>query len=159
MKDMRDFLLSNNRIMFIILLMLLFISITVSAHSPSSMKLKNNPETEMLSVEITHQASDTSTHYVENIKIEVNNEIRINQNYTSQPASTFTYTYDNFLTNVGDNIKVVAICNLGGSITEQLIVGSEEASETEDDSTSGFGIIAIFASLVFILMILRKKNQ
>ena len=156
---MRYFLLSNNRIMFIILLVILFFTITVPAHPPSSMKLKYNPETEMLSVEITHQVSNTSTHYVENIKIVVNHEIRVNQNYTSQPGSTFTYTYDNILTNVGESIEVVAICNLGGSISEQLMLGSEETSETEDDSTPGFGIIAIFASLVFILMILRKKNQ
>jgi hypothetical protein len=159
MKDMRDFLLSNNRIMFIILFLLLFFTITVPAHSPSSMKLKYNRETEMLSVEITHQVSDTSTHYVENIKIVVNHEFRVNQNYSSQPGSTFIYTYDNFLTNVGDNIEVVAICILGGSISEQLMIGLEETSETEDDSTPGFGIFAIFASLVFILMILRKKNQ
>jgi desulfoferrodoxin (superoxide reductase-like protein) len=159
MKDMRDYLLSFKRIVLIILFVLLFFTIISTAHSPSSMKLKYNREAEILSVETTHQVSDTSTHYVENIKIVVNHEIRINQNYTSQPGSTFTYTYDNVLTNVGDKIEVVAICNIGGSISEQLMIGSEETSKTDDDSTPGFGIIAIFVSLVFILMILRKEYQ
>jgi len=54
-------------IMFLTLLSFIFTSFNVNAHSPSSIMLSYNKNTKELTVDITHEVSDSSTHYVKNI--------------------------------------------------------------------------------------------
>ena len=145
----------------IVLIFLIFTlsSISVNAHSPSDMNLSYNITTKELNVSITHQVSDPNTHYVNNIVIKLNGETNISKDYTSQPGSSFTYTYENFEATIDDEIEVAAFCIQGGSISKQLIVTSGEVSKSDDDSsTPGFELILFMVALIVLMIVIRKNR-
>ena len=162
MRQPRIFL--NNRLISItgILLLIFFTlsTINVSAHSPSNMNLSYNTNTKELDVSINHQVANPDTHYVNNIIIKINDITIQTEEYSSQPGSSFTYTYENFTATKDDKIEVTANCNQGGSITKTLTVTSEETSKSEDDdSTPGFELILIIFSIICIILILKKYEK
>jgi len=113
------------------LLCLVFLPQIVPAHSPSGMELDYDHEAQQLSVTITHIVGDPNSHYIENVKIWQNDNLIIDQDYTSQPtSSTFTYTYD-ISTIDGDVLKVNAECNRAGNIESQIVV--EEPDQPDID--------------------------
>lgn len=129
------------------------------AHSPSSMTAEYNSVTEQLTVEINHQVSNPNTHYVNNIVVTLNGETEVDQSYSSQPDSSFTYTFEDIYAEEGDQIEVTANCNQGGLITDQLTVGSDTTSDSDDDSsTPGFELILVFASVISVFFIYRRKR-
>jgi hypothetical protein len=138
---------------------LVLLSINVSAHSPSNMSLSYNNTTKELQVDITHQVSNPNTHYVYNIVVKINGETNISQDYTSQPGSSFTYSYEGIEVIEGDIFEVTALCNQGGSITRTFTVSSGEVSETGDDdsSTPGFELTVVFLAVALVLLCRRKR--
>lgn len=133
-------------------------SMSVNAHSPSSMILTYDKADEILTVDISHQVANPSSHHVNNIEISVNGVSEIEESYSSQPSSSFTYTYGDVGAEEGDEIEVTAICNQGGSITDQITVGSDTTSDSDDDSsTPGFELILIFASVIAVFFIYKRK--
>jgi hypothetical protein len=135
-------------------LMVFLLSTTSLANSPSSMTLEYDNDTEVLTVSITHTVSNPATHFIESVTIEVNSVIIDTFLYTSQPTSSlFTYVYNNISANFGDTIEVSAICNLVGSITRSIQVGSVEPA-----IPGFFGIIAIlFISVILLIRFNNKK--
>lgn len=139
--------------------MLTLCSMSVNGHSPSSMTAEYSSVTEQLTVEINHQVSNPNTHYVNNIEVTLNGETEIDQSYSSQPDSSFTYTFEDMYADEGDEIEITAICNQGGSITEQITVGSDITSGSDDDSsTPGFELILVFASVIAVFFIFKRKH-
>jgi hypothetical protein len=155
--------LFNKRLLFfiiiIMLLSLILSSVSVSAHSPSNMNLSYNMTIEELGVSIAHQVPNPNSHYVYNIVIKINGVTNISQSYTSQPGSSFTYTY-NIKALEGDTFEATALCNQGGSISKQLTVSSGEVSKTDDDdsSTPGFELILFMIALIVLMIVIRKKR-
>jgi len=144
--------------MVLLFSMILLCTISVNAHSPSSMTLTYDKASELLTVDITHQVSDPSSHYVNDIEITINGVSEIEESYSSQPSSSFTYTFENMSAEEGDVIACSANCNQGGSITEQFTVGSDTTSGSDDDSaTPGFELVLIFASVIAVLYFYQKK--
>jgi hypothetical protein len=130
------------------------LSINVTAHSPSSMIIKYNAESEELVVSITHVVSDPTSHYIYNITVEKNNEFYNSFDYTSQPSSSsFTYTYSNIVGKAGDMFSVVARCIQGGQISKSLTVGSS----VQDNGTPGFEIILVLVAVILVLFWQRKR--
>jgi hypothetical protein len=102
--------------------------------------------------------SNPNTHYVNNIEVMLNGETEVDQSYSSQPDSSFTYTFEDMYADGGDEIEITATCNQGGSITDQLTVGSDTTSDSDDDSsTPGFELILIFASVIAVFFIYKRK--
>ena len=144
---------------FVFTMVFLFVS-CVSAHSPSGMTLSFNNGTNKLNVDINHQVSNPDSHYVDNIKIKINGETVIDQDYSSQPGSSFSYTFEDVDASESDTISVTAECNQGGSISEELTVGSGEVTEAGDDgSTPGFESILLFISILALILILRRNKN
>ena len=135
-------------------------SCTVTAHSPSNMSLSYDSTTKMLQVDITHFVSNPNTHYVNTVEVKINDVIEIDQDYTNQSGSSFTYTYVNIEAVQSDIIEVTARCNQGGSITEQLTVSSDEVTEesTDDSASPGFELLILFSSLFILILLLKKKR-
>ncbi len=138
------------------ILMILIGGCSVSAHSPSSMQISYSTVTDELTVDISHQVADPNTHYVNNIEVTLNGQTELNKDYSSQPGSSFSYTYTDINASVGDTIRITAICNLGGSITEELEVGKSDGSNG-GSSTPGFEVI-LFAIAIIFLVIFRKTR-
>jgi hypothetical protein len=145
-------------IIFIIFLSFVFLSLNVSAHSPSSMTLSYDSSANELQVDISHQVSNPNTHYVENIVVKINGETNISRDYTSQSGSSFSYTYEGMVLSEGDLIQVTATCNQGGSISKELTISSEGVSETGDDSsTPGFELLVFIISIAAIVIFIKKR--
>lgn len=137
------------------LIFLIVISAIASAHSPSSMILKYDSEKRELIVNITHTVTDPKSHYIFNIKIEKNNKLYINSNYTSQPtSSSFTYNYSNITAENGDVFTVSANCIQGGQISKSLTLSS---NIQEKKGTPGFEIMIFLYAIMLILLLKRKK--
>ncbi len=137
------------------LIIFIILSINVTAHSPSSMSINYDVESQELVVSINHIVSDSTTHYIYNITVEKNNEFYKSFNYTSQPSSSsFTYTYSGIVGEVGDMFSVVARCNQGGQISKSLTIGTS----TQDNSTPGFEIIVVVCAIALIFFWKRKRT-
>jgi hypothetical protein len=107
---------------FLSLAILLFLAGPVSAHSPAEMQLTYDQAAGKLVVTISHTVADPATHYVRDVEIRNKGDVILKESYTSQPAAdTFTYRYDLPLA-PGDEIEVTARCNIGGSISRQVIL-------------------------------------
>ena len=123
----------------------------VIAHPPSKININYEIQTNELIVNITHSVT-TQDHYIESIKIFINEEKYNTFNYISQPSSkTFSYNYD-IIANNGDILKVIATCNQFGTLTREITVGNEN-----DNSIPGFILISLIISTIIILFIKIKK--
>lgn len=125
--------------LFIILLILLFLtnvfSFSASAHPASEMSVSYNIETELLNVSITHEVTDSTSHYIDQIIIYKNGEVYTSFNYTRQPTNrSFNYSF-NVSANMNDTLEVLTHCNLGGTLTEQIIVSSDESKGSQSNLT------------------------
>lgn len=112
--------------LILIILCLTLLPQSVFAHNPGAMVLDYNFGNQKLGVTITHNVADPNSHYIENVKVWNNDNLIINQDYTSQPStSSFTYSYD--ITAVsGDVLKVTATCSISGNITRQILINDNE---------------------------------
>jgi len=105
-------------------LFMLTTGIKVRGNSPASINLSYNITTQTLTAQITHNVADPNTHYIETVEIRVNNTLVATETYNDQPtSSSFTYQYTISASN-GDVIELLAICNISGSLTGSLTVGS-----------------------------------
>jgi desulfoferrodoxin (superoxide reductase-like protein) len=85
------------------------------AHAPSDIAVSYDKNAAQLTVTVTHPVDDPTTHYIRNIKVNVNGRVIVDKDYTSQPSKdTFTYTY-NVPVGAGDTVRVTAYCVLAGS--------------------------------------------
>jgi len=136
---------------FILVVML---PLNVTAHSPASMSINYDIESQELVVSINHIVSDSTTHYIFNITVEKNNEFYKSYEYTSQPSSSsFTYTYSGIVGEAGDIFSIVARCNQGGQSSKSLTIGSNAS----DNGTPGFEIIVVICAIALILFWKRKR--
>jgi hypothetical protein len=110
------------------ILVLLLLVIPASAHPPSDLALSYQPGD--LAVTITHNVANASAHYVYRVTILVNGVPLDTILYESQSSDNrFTYQYP-VNGAPGDAIEVTADCNIGGSISRTVVVGTETAPET-----------------------------
>ena len=118
---------------------------TTNAHSPSNVVLDYELSTYTLNVVVEHGVSDVNTHYIKKIYIYVNDVLNHTENYTNQTYMTFQD--DSFVVPalIGDVIRVTAICNQGGSLTNQITV--------QDLAVPEFNRSLIFLSFSAILII------
>jgi len=111
---------------YVVICMLLISTIplatTAMAHPPQDMVLDYELDITTLSVTITHETPAPTVHYVNQVDIELNDELIISEEYTSQPTNdVFTYEYL-VSAEIGDELKVTSYCNIQGSITRSIIV-------------------------------------
>ncbi|TFG20173.1 MAG: hypothetical protein EU530_04060 [Promethearchaeota archaeon] len=155
----------RNRGSFLIIVLLLIMSLaslgeTVTAHSPEDMDIVYDENSSTLTVIITHKVDNRTTHYINGVKICVQESIVKTINYTSQPTEdNFHYQY-NIVAVKGDKIKVAAYCNNGGEIHEDLVVGSVQSSL----NIPGFAklyLIFILSVALFVIVTARmiKKRK
>jgi hypothetical protein len=103
--------------------------VNTQAHSPSNIILDYNFSTQTLDVTITHSVSDVNSHYINEIKIWINDVEDQTETYTSQSSTsdhqdsfTVTAAHD-------DVIKVRATCSISGSFTDEITVSDPAIPE------------------------------
>ncbi len=100
----------------------------VSAHPPEELELRYSDG--ILYVDITHISAQPELHYIQTVEVYLNNQLEIEETYTSQPTSppinhNFTYEYD-LPAYPGDTIRVTVTCSYGGNKTETLVVPGDQ---------------------------------
>lgn len=136
-------------LVYLLILFSIFIlttSASVRGNPPASMSLSYDVTTQTLTAQITHNVANPDTHYIETVEIRVNNTLVATETYTDQPTtSSFTYQISVSASD-GDTIEVTAICNISGSITRSLTVGSSAGG------IPGYsGILVILAAAIMTL--------
>ena len=107
------------------------------AHAPSDIDVNFNAGTRVLSLTITHQVADSTTHYVKEVKIRQGNNTFSESEYSSQPSpDTFTYTYP-IPSDVTGIIEVKAECSIGGEKTKALAISTYTPPSTPTGATTG----------------------
>lgn len=103
------------KIFFTVLFLIFLITSTSFAHPPKEITAQFDLESSILSVEVVHTVGGENTrHYIMDVTINHNGEKVINQKTTRQLSDTQTFLYFMPAVNVGDEIEVVAVCNIGG---------------------------------------------
>jgi hypothetical protein len=144
---------------FVWLMILSGMAATVSANAPQSLSIEYNSETQILTVDIDHQVSDPTTHYIFQVVIKKNSETYNISTYTSQPSSTsFSYTYQ-VVAIQNDTLDVTASCIQGGSKTTQITVGGSVSATNNNKSTPGFELVVFAYALICIFVFQRYKKR
>jgi desulfoferrodoxin (superoxide reductase-like protein) len=92
------------------------------AHPPKSITLSYDAQKKLLTVAITHPSFFPSKHYIKSVEISVNGKNVKSSSYSNQPSSepiTYTYQVD---AATGDEISVVATCNMFGTADASIKV-------------------------------------
>ena len=161
------------QIVFCFLLLSNFTTLA-SSHEPMSLDLTYNSDTTTLTATFSHPVSDPNSHYVDLVRIKLN-DTNINTTfYTSQPtANEFSYEY-NISASEGDELTVTGSCNQGGDIIQDLTVGNSTISTSDlpDDGTNGtdgdttipgfsLSIVLISSMGIFFIIIpfIKKKMK
>lgn len=116
---------------------LCILAMPVLAHAPSNVNVVIDKDMGIITVTIAHSSPDPGTHYIDNVKVKLNERVVIDTDYTTQPnMDMFTYIYP-VPVNSGDTVRVTARCKLGGSTTGvvTLPTGSATAPPTIPQTT------------------------
>ena len=110
--------------LFFTVVMLLFISTAVMAHSPQKLETTFDMETNIFTVEFTHTVGGKNTsHYVDKISIMVNGNEVITQIPGKQLNNTETFSYYMPGLSKGDEVEVMAYCSISGNLSTQKTIG------------------------------------
>ncbi|MCE7741041.1 MAG: hypothetical protein GOP50_01160 [Candidatus Heimdallarchaeota archaeon] len=142
----------------IILLMIISLSIffigQTQAHSPASIEIEYNFDTDILTVRVNHIVSDPDTHYINQIDVWVNDVFNTTETYSRQFETTFQIDTFNITANQGDVIKIKAFCNVSGSLIDEFTL--------QDPAIPEFGILLpLFVFIIpgaFLGWRLHKKH-
>ena len=109
--------------MKLIMITLAFFTIPLLAHSPNSLELEFDPETDVLNIIITHGVNDASRHYVKEVEVELNGQKIIEQSFKRQVDNEKQQVFYKIIdAKEGDKITVEAYCNISGKKKAQLVV-------------------------------------
>ncbi|MHA1110873.1 MAG: hypothetical protein ACTSRE_07195 [Promethearchaeota archaeon] len=98
--------------MFLTIIGLTSFSGTVTAHSPDYMKISYNQYNSILTVNITHTVEDETTHYIEGVKICLQEDVHKIVNYTSQPIEGEIHD-DIVVGSVQSSLDIPGYANIG----------------------------------------------
>ncbi|UCC92738.1 MAG: hypothetical protein JSW25_08755 [Thermoplasmata archaeon] len=110
-------------LMSIVVVSLLASSMTVSAHQPEAMTLIYNDRLDILTVSISHDVKDGTTHYVDKIEVYIGATQVIERTFIEQPRDNYNERFT-LKADEGDVVRVVAACKLEGEIERELEIGS-----------------------------------
>jgi len=114
--------IQNYIVIGMLLLSTIFLVNPVLAHPPQDMVLDYDLGTSELAVTITHESPAPTIHYINLVEIELNGELILSEEYSSQPTTdVFTYIYS-LTAEIGDVIAVTSYCNVQGAITKSITV-------------------------------------
>ena len=115
------------KIFLSVLFLLFLITTTTIAHPPGEVTAQFDLENNILSVEVAHNVGgQNNRHYINEVLISLNGKEVIVQKATMQITDTQTFLY--FMPEVepGDEIGIIAICNIAGQGNIQIIVKDKD---------------------------------
>ena len=115
----------------------LLIAASAFCHEPAEMSIKYSAISGNLSITVYHRVNSTSVHYVDNLEIYINRQgleledrLIISQKFFSQPIRNEQRAH--YLLrdlNPGDELRIIAYCNLFGQIEKTLVISDKNWQE------------------------------
>ena len=149
-------------------LMIMLSSQPVVAHTPTSMTLEYNWDTQVLSVTISHTVANPNDHFIENITI-YKNDVKVDSMaYTSQGSTSAASDSFNVAAVDGDVLRVWANCSVSGFIQDTITItepGTTSTTTTDGttpppglDSTVLILVAVVALGLIFLVVsIIRRR--
>ncbi|MGC9315740.1 MAG: hypothetical protein ACP5G4_08990 [bacterium] len=111
----------------ITILILLALAGLVMAHGASDVELNFDEENSILTVTVEHSVSDPTSHYIDEIVVELNGEEIIKQTFNKQTDGDFQLvSYVIIDAKAGDEIEVISNCSKFGKKKAKITVGDTE---------------------------------
>ncbi len=111
------------------ILMFLFLTLSclfvgnVYGHPPKDIIIQFDNTTKILKCKIIHQTKDPKKHYIDDVKVFLNNKVIIKQEFKQQTTNEEQEViYAVVDANVNDKISVGADCNMFGSLKKEINV-------------------------------------
>jgi desulfoferrodoxin (superoxide reductase-like protein) len=116
-------------------LLIVLSSQPVVAHTPTSMTLEYDWDTQVLIVTISHTVANPNDHFIQNITV-YKNDVKVDSMaYTSQGSATAASDTFNIAAIDGDVLRVWANCSVSGFIQDTITI--TEPSTTSTTTTDG----------------------
>lgn len=111
------------KVLILAVVLILSLSLSVYAHPPGDIEMSFNLENNMLEVTIPHNSNDISDHFVNNVKVYLNDELQIEQNFIVQTDEEIQYLHYMIPgAESGDTIRLNAECSKFGSRESEITV-------------------------------------
>jgi hypothetical protein len=121
----------------LLLLAVMFVQVVpVAAHTPASVSLDYNFQTQVLTVDVSHGVTDTGSHFIIQIVVEKNSMEFTTRSYTSQSSTTGMTDTFNVPAADGDVLRVTASCNFVGDAVNSLTVSDPSMTTTTTTNPS-----------------------
>ena len=127
--------------------------INVYADAPTVTSLDFGEETDTLSIGIRH-GNPSSSHYIDEIELEVNGEVETIELEEAQSSTTFTETYE--VTEDIESLRARVHCNFHGWSSWADL----DSKEPEDGGggVPGFTVGAVLAALLLVTLFLSRNS-
>ena len=111
------------KVLFITIILLFTLSLSVYAHPPGDIAMNFNPENQMLEVTISHSSNDNTDHFINNVKVYLNDNLHIEQAFIVQTNNENQYLHYMIPgAKSGDVIRLTAECNKFGNKELEITV-------------------------------------
>jgi len=119
----RKGLIIMKKVLLFTFVLILSLSLSVYAHPPGEIEMSFNTENNMLEVTIPHNSDDNSDHFINNVKVRLNNNQHIEQLFIMQTDNDVQYLHYMIPgAKSGDTISLTAECNKFGSREQEITV-------------------------------------
>jgi desulfoferrodoxin (superoxide reductase-like protein) len=122
--------------MVLVILAVSFAAASVLAHPPKRVELDFEIDEHLLKIRIDHEVKDIKSHYIEEIHVKLNDDVVIQQKFTSQQGEDHQEAiYMMTDAELKDKVTVIVYCSISGkkSRTIEIEKGSEEETEEKTE--------------------------
>lgn len=131
----------------------------VSAHAPFIHHIGYTYASHELTLDITHEVDNVTTHYIHQIVIEKNSEVVITRDYTSQNTTSGMTAVFIVEAGIGDILKATAKCVISGEDSEELNLGNVFTGDRTPPDTVVFIISAIVVVGILAVVFVFVKRR
>jgi desulfoferrodoxin (superoxide reductase-like protein) len=111
------------KVLLFTFVLILSFSLSVYAHPPGEIEMSFNTDNNMLEVTVSHGSNDNTDHFINNVKVYLNDQLHIDQNFIIQTDNEVQYLHYMIPgAKSGDTIRLTADCNKFGSRESELTV-------------------------------------
>ncbi len=111
------------KVLLFTFVLILSLSLSVYAHPPGEIEMSFNTDNNMLEVTVSHGSNDNTDHFINNVKVYLNDQLHIDQNFIIQTDNEVQYLHYMIPgAKSGDTIRLTADCNKFGSRESELTV-------------------------------------
>lgn len=140
----------------ILLLTLAATSLPAAAHPPNELTIIYNDRLDILTASINHDVKDGKAHYVDMIKVYMNDALVIEREYELQERDSYNERFS-IVASEGDVIRVVLTCKIKGSLEREMEVGAGITVVGDNEARLG-NVLIVHAAIQVLALVIAIMN-